>query len=111
MEEPRRRVVPLERKPVAAAEGGRSLEDQQFIDQVREKIERLTGKTVELRVDEDDSSQLGVDLEREVPLVIMGSNILEYAGFARMCIEYAVASIRQERPIDPVEFHVLLARN
>ena len=87
------------------------MEDQQFIDQIREKIERLTDRTVELRIDDDDANHLGVDLEREVPLVIMGANILEYAGFARMCVEYAVASIREDRPIDPVEFHVLLARN
>ncbi len=87
------------------------MEDQQFIDQIREKIERLTDRTVELRIDDDDANHLGVELGREVPLVIMGANILEYAGFARMCVEYAVASIREDRPIDPVEFHVLLARN
>jgi hypothetical protein len=41
----------------------------------------------------------------------MGSNIYEYSGFARMCIEYAAASLRQRRPIEVLEFHVLLARN
>jgi hypothetical protein len=41
----------------------------------------------------------------------MGRNILEYAGFARMCVEYAVESIRQQRAITPIEFHMLLARN
>lgn len=87
------------------------LHDQQFIDRIQEKIERLTGRTIELRVDDEDAGQLGVELERDVPLVIMGNNILEYSGFARMCIEYAVASIREQRPIEPVEFHVLLARN
>ena len=87
------------------------MENQQFVDRIQEKIERLTGRTVELRIDSEDSSQLGVELQNDVPLVIMGDNILEYAGFARMCIEYAVASIREERAINPVEFHVLLARN
>jgi hypothetical protein len=87
------------------------LDDQEFIDRIQEKIERLTGRMVELRIDPEDHSQLGVELEREVPLVIMGRNILEYAGFARMCVEYAVESIRQQRAITPIEFHMLLARN
>lgn len=87
------------------------MDDQQFIDRIQEKIERLTGRTVELRIDSEDDSQLAVELERAVPLVVMGRNILEYAGFARMCVEYAVESIRQERVITPIEFHLLLARN
>ena len=52
-----------------------------------------------------------VELEREIPLVVVGNNIYHYSGFARLCIEYAVASIRQQRPIDMLEFHLLLARN
>ena len=36
---------------------------------------------------------------------------IRYAGFARMCIEYAAASIQEQRPIDMLEFHLLLARN
>ena len=87
------------------------MDDQQFVDRIQEKIERLTGRSVELRIDAEDSGQLDVELQREIPVVIMGNSVLEYAGFARMCIEYAVASIRQDRAIDPVEFHVLLARN
>ena len=87
------------------------MKDQEFIDQIREKIERMTGRDVELRIDEDDASQIGVELRGEMPVVILGNNVMEYSGFARMGIEYAVACIREERAIDPVEFHVLLARN
>ncbi len=87
------------------------MEDQEFVDRIREKIERMTGRQVELRIDEDDSSQIGVELHGEMPVVILGKNVLEYSGFARMGIEYAVACIREERAIDSVEFHVLLARN
>ena len=101
----------MSNSPAGMVVGGQGLEDQQFIDRIREKIERLTGRRVELLIDAEDSGQLGVELQKEVPVVIMGDNVLEYSGFARMCIEYAVASIRQERAIDPVEFHVLLARN
>ncbi len=87
------------------------MNDQEFIDRIQEKIERLTGRDIELRIDEDDGGQLGIDFGREVPVVIMGRNILEYSGFARLCTEYAVASIREERELSEIEFQMLLARN
>ena len=87
------------------------MEDNEFVERIQEKIERMTGRQVELRIDEEDSSQMGVELRDDLPLVILGNNVLQYSGFARMGIEYAVACIREERAIDPMEFHVLLARN
>lgn len=87
------------------------MNDQQFIDRIQEKIESLTGREIELRIDDDNGGQLEVDFSREVPLVIMGHNIFEYSGFARLCTEYAVASIRQQRVIPEIEFQLLLARN
>ena len=87
------------------------MEDDQFIERIRLKIERLTQRRVDLEIDREEVNQLQVDLGREVPRVVLGSNVLRYSGFARMCIEYAVASIRVQRPIDVLEFHLLLARN
>ena len=87
------------------------MEDDEFLDRIQRKIQRLTQKRIELRVDHEDANQLMVDLEGEVPLVILGSNVLEFSGFARMCVEYVVESIRQHRPLDLLEFHLLLARN
>ena len=87
------------------------MDNQQFLLRMGDKIERLTGRRVELRVDEEDANKLQVELEREIPLVVVGANIFQYAGFARMCIEYAAASIQRQRPIDVLEFHLLLARN
>ncbi len=87
------------------------MNDQQFIDRIQEKIENLTGRDIELRIDDDNGTQLEVDFAREVPVVVMGHNILEYSGFARLCTEYAVASIRQQREIPEIEFQLLLARN
>ena len=87
------------------------MDDEQFVDSIHRKIERLTERSIEFQVDRQEADQLQVDLEREVPLVVMGSNIFRYSGFARMCVEYAVASIRQQRPIDMLEFHILLGRN
>ncbi|MFQ6029223.1 MAG: hypothetical protein ACE5Q6_17230 [Dehalococcoidia bacterium] len=85
--------------------------DEQFIRRLREKIERLTERSIDLRIDYDEANQLQVELEPEVPRIVLGSNIYKYAGFARMCVEYSVASIREQRPIDTLEFHLLLARN
>ena len=87
------------------------MNDQEFIDRLQEKIERLTGRDIELRIDEDDVGQLGVDFGREVPVVVMGRNIFDYSGFARLCTEYAVASIREQREIPEIEFQMLLSRN
>ncbi|MCH7842154.1 MAG: hypothetical protein J4N69_04850 [Chloroflexi bacterium] len=87
------------------------MEDNEFVERIQEKIERMTGRQVELRIDEEDAGQMGVELRDDIPLVILGNNVRQYSGFARMGIEYAVACIREERAIDPMEFHVLLARN
>ena len=87
------------------------MDDDRFLERIHQKIERLTGREIELEIDQEESNQLKVELEREVPLVVLGANIFQYSGFARMCVEYAVESIRQKRPIDVLEFHLLLARN
>lgn len=87
------------------------MEDDQFIQRIQDKIQRLAGCSIELQIDHEDPSQLRVELERDVPLVVLGSSIYQYSGFARMCIEYVVACLRERRPIDILEFHLLLARN
>ena len=87
------------------------MDDERFFERIQQKIERLTGRKIQLEIDQEETNQLKVELEREVPLVVLGANIFQYSGFARMCVEYAVESIRQQRPIDVLEFHLLLARN
>ena len=87
------------------------MEDEEFIRRIQEKIERLTETSVEMDIDHDDPNQFRVDFQREVPRVVLGANVYQYSGFARMCVEYAVASIRQQRPMEMLEFHLLLARN
>ncbi len=87
------------------------MENQQFVQCLHDKIERLTEVRIDLEIDIEDGSQLRVELARETPLVVLGSNIFEFSGFARMCVEYAVESIRKQRPIEILEFHLLLARN
>jgi hypothetical protein len=54
---------------------------------------------------------MSIDLNGPEPVITLGSNAVRYSGFARMAIEYAVASIRERREIGQLEFHILLARN
>ena len=87
------------------------MDNDEFIQRIREKIERLTEGPIDLQIDLDDLNRMQIELGPEVPRVFLGANIYKYSGFARMCVEYAVASIRERRDIEPLEFHLLLARN
>ena len=87
------------------------MDDQVFIDRVKEKIERLTGREIDLQLDPQERSRLDVDPSISVPKVVLGSDALKYAGFARMAVEYAVASIRRGSEVPPLEFQTLLSRN
>ncbi|MYC30147.1 MAG: hypothetical protein F4X65_08675 [Chloroflexi bacterium] len=87
------------------------MDNDEFIQRIREKIERLTESRIDLHIDLEDVNRLEVELGPEVPQVMLGANIYNYSGFARMGVEYAVASIRERRNIEPMEFHLLLARN
>lgn len=87
------------------------MENDEFVQKMQEKIERLTARSIDLEIDHLEANQLQIELEPEVPRVVFGSNVYKYSGFARMCVEYSVASIREQRNIEPLEFHLLLARN
>ncbi|HCG91055.1 MAG TPA: hypothetical protein DEZ08_04375 [Dehalococcoidia bacterium] len=87
------------------------MEDQDFVNKLKEKIQRLTGEKIVLHVNTHNKNDISIEFNGSETIVNMGNNIYEYSGFARMCVEYAVASITEQRPIDVLEFHVLLARN
>ena len=87
------------------------MEDAEFLRRMEDKIRRLTGREVVLRLDETESDRMSIDLNGPDPVITLGSNAVRYSGFARMAIEYAVASIRERREIGQLEFHILLARN
>jgi len=87
------------------------MDDQEFLDRIRAKIERLAGRAISLHLDPEDKSRIKVEFESSVPQVTLGSAALKYPGFARMAIEYAVAALRGDRELGSLEFHMLLARN
>jgi len=87
------------------------MDDQEFLDRIKAKLELLTGAEIQLELDTEKKEQLKVELGLPVPLVSLGANVLEYSGFARMAIEYVVASIRTGRELNTLEFQMLLSRN
>ena len=87
------------------------MDDLEFLDKIKEKIENLSGVSIRLDLDREDQSALRVDLEGPIPTVVVGSHVLEYSGFARMASEYAVACLRAGRDLETLEFQTLLARN
>lgn len=87
------------------------MDNEEFLQRIQDKIERLTERPIDLRIDHEEANQLQIEWESPVPRVVLGFNVYKYSGFARMCVEYSVASIREQRDIDALEFHLLLARN
>ena len=87
------------------------MEDEKFLEQINIKITRLTGRQVRLKLDSEDPWCMAVGFDEGESTVTIGNGALKYSGFARMCIEYAVACIRAEKEITTMEFHVLLQRN
>ena len=87
------------------------MDDEQFIANMKEKIERLVGREIELEVDPESENPVVLDMNLPVPKVVFGAQILEYPGLARMAVEYTAACIKEERALEPLEFQLLLRRN
>jgi hypothetical protein len=87
------------------------MEDAQFIEQIKAKIERLVGRPIELGVDKDAENPVALDMSSPTPKVMLGPQVVQFPGLTRMAIEYVVACIRKEQPLDPLEFQMLLRRN
>ena len=87
------------------------MEDEEFLERLRAKIVGRTGAQVDLGLDKRDQWAMSVKLDEGKSKVILGAGVLLYPGFARMCLEYAVACIRARREITLLEFHALLHRN
>ena len=87
------------------------MDDWEFIQRVKEKIERLTDREIDLDIDREHPDRLTLELGIDVPRVVIGSDMLEHAGFGRLAIEYAVASIKRGAEVSQLEFQALLSRN
>ena len=90
---------------------GRLMEDEEFITNIKRKIEHLVGREIELEVDQEAENPVVLDIDAPIPKVMFGGQILKYPGLARMAIEYVAACIKEERALQPMEFQLLLRRN
>ena len=89
----------------------KGMDDYQFIEQLKAKIQRMVGREIDLVIDNDKDARLSVEHFASRPLVTVGANIFKYPGFGRIAVEYSVACIRQERQVPALDFQVLLSRN
>lgn len=87
------------------------MDDYQFIEQLKAKIQRMVDREIDLVIDNDNDATLSVEHFASRPLVTVGANIFKYPGFGRIAVEYSVACIRQERQVPVLDFQVLLSRN
>ncbi|MBF8299054.1 MAG: hypothetical protein HW397_103 [Dehalococcoidia bacterium] len=87
------------------------MEDQEFIDQLKEKLETTSGAQIDLEIDNADPKHLSVDFSGSQPRVSFGSDVLQYPGLARMFSQFAILSLRERREVSELEFTLFLRRN
>jgi hypothetical protein len=85
------------------------MEDAEFLRRMRERIQQSTGRAVELVLGEE--GEFALDLAARVPRVVMGKDVLQYAGKARMLTEYVILCLKQGRQVPEQEFQLFLRRN
>ena len=87
------------------------MNNDEFLDRLSEKISELTNTSINLTIDPDNEWGISIELEDALAQITIGTAAIGYPGFARMCVEFAVASIRERREITPFEFQFVLQRN
>lgn len=87
------------------------MDDREFVERLKQKVESNTGTNIVLEIDREDPRRLSIDFSGPVPRVLLGRDVMEYPGLARMFSQYAILSIRERREISEIEFLMYLRRN
>ncbi len=87
------------------------MEDEEFLAQLKQKVEASAGSAIDLQIDQEDKRKLVVDFTGGTPQVVFGADVIEYPGLARMFSQYAILSIRERRQVSEMEFQMFLRRN
>jgi hypothetical protein len=87
------------------------MEDTEFLQKLKEKIEASTGTPIHLEIDREDKRRLLVDLGTSPVKVTLGADVLENAGLARMFSQYAILCLKERRVVQEQEFLLYLRRN
>ena len=85
------------------------MEDAEFLEKFKERIKEFSGQAVELELGEHGAFE--IDIERPVPKVRVGKEVLEFPGRARMLMQYTVLCLREHRQVSEDEFLRYLQRN
>ena len=87
------------------------MDDQEFIERLKDKVEVNTGTAIDLEIDEREERRLSIDFSGPLPKVVFGSGVLSYPGLARMFSQFAILSIKERRQVSEMEFLLFLRRN
>ena len=87
------------------------MDDQEFIQNMQKRIEDGAGVSITLELDQDQRADIDVFFSGEKPRVLMGADALEYAGLARMFMQFAILCLREGRKVEQDEFLRFLRRN
>ena len=87
------------------------MDDHEFIEQLKAKVEKTAGTAIELEIDRGDKRRLSVDFSMPRPRVVFGADVLEYPGLARLFSQYAILCLRERREVSELEFTLFLRRN
>ena len=87
------------------------MDDDEFVDRMKEKIESAAETLIELIIDDQDKRRLDVDLSEPTPKVTFGSDALLHSGLARMFSQYAILCLKERRLVEQEEFLLFMRRN
>ena len=87
------------------------MDDTEFVQRMKQRIESAADTTIELVIDEADKRRIEVDVTAPVPRVVFGSDTLVHAGLARMFSQFAILCLKQNRQVSEEEFIRYLRRN
>ncbi|MSQ25861.1 MAG: hypothetical protein EXR49_06270 [Dehalococcoidia bacterium] len=87
------------------------MDDAEFVQRMKQRIESAAGMTIELVIDEADKRRIEVDVTAAVPRVVFGSDTLAHAGLARMFSQFAILCLKEQRQVSEEEFIRYLRRN
>ena len=87
------------------------MEDQEFIDRLKEKVEDTAGTPIDFHINREEERRLSIDFSGTVPKVVFGSGVLTYPGLARMFSQFAILCLKEGRQVSELEFLTFLRRN
>ncbi|MSP79101.1 MAG: hypothetical protein EXR67_06070 [Dehalococcoidia bacterium] len=85
------------------------MEDTEFLQRMKDRIQESSGRAVEVELGEQGAFEL--DIQRPIPKVLLGRDVLDFPGRARMLMQYTILCLRERRHVEQEEFLQFLSRN